>query len=130
MRYYGRGATGNRRLGEHEVALLYDRRGRWSVDRDEILQSEVNRWPYPTNAALGYMYAFARPLVPTDDAIDKAGASDDEILTFLKRAARAETGTGGYRPTLSEAVYVARQGTSWSISTSSDLSKTDADPES
>jgi hypothetical protein len=36
-RYYGRGATGNAPLTEGEVARLYERRQRWEVDRDDLL---------------------------------------------------------------------------------------------
>src|SRR4051812_28439433 len=36
-RFYGRGATGNRMLGQAEVDALYARRHRWDVDRDDLL---------------------------------------------------------------------------------------------
>jgi hypothetical protein len=37
LRFYGRGATGNRILTEHEIALLYERRQSWERDRDVLL---------------------------------------------------------------------------------------------
>jgi hypothetical protein len=43
MRYYGRGAKGNRVLSEAEVAALYARRERWEVDREELLRDELSR---------------------------------------------------------------------------------------
>jgi predicted HTH transcriptional regulator len=41
-RYYGRGATGNVPLSEGEVAHLYERRQRWEVDRDAMLQEVID----------------------------------------------------------------------------------------
>jgi hypothetical protein len=45
MRYYGRGAKGNRVLSEGEVAALYLRRERWEVDRENPLRYELARAP-------------------------------------------------------------------------------------
>ena len=41
-RYYGRGATGNVRLSEGEVARLYERRHRWEVDRNAMLDEAID----------------------------------------------------------------------------------------
>jgi hypothetical protein len=45
LRYYGRGAKGNRILSEAEVAALYTRRERWEVDREQLLDEELAKAP-------------------------------------------------------------------------------------
>jgi hypothetical protein len=45
MRYYGRGAKGNRILSDAEVAALYARRDRWEVDREDLLRDELSSAP-------------------------------------------------------------------------------------
>jgi hypothetical protein len=40
-RYYGRGATGNMRLSEGDVARLYERRQRWEIDREDMLDEVI-----------------------------------------------------------------------------------------
>jgi hypothetical protein len=46
-RYYGRSATGNVPLTEGEVARLYERRQRWEVDRDGLLDEAIESAPIP-----------------------------------------------------------------------------------
>ncbi len=61
MRYYGRGATGNRLLTEGEVASLYERRERWAVNRDEHLEAVVRERLFTHDESWAYLHAFARP---------------------------------------------------------------------
>jgi hypothetical protein len=63
MRYYGRGATGNRILTEREVAELYARRQRWELDRGAHLATVVASAPFePLPEAFAYLHAYARPV--------------------------------------------------------------------
>jgi hypothetical protein len=61
MRFYGRGATGNRRLMEGEVAALYERRERWTVGRDAHLENVVQEALFADAPGWAYLHAFARP---------------------------------------------------------------------
>jgi hypothetical protein len=91
MRFYGRGAKGNRVLSESEVAALYARREKWEVDRERLLDSELDRAPQP-NPRLGYVVAFARPVVPGDLMVDRVASSREEVLSLLLNgASRGET---------------------------------------
>jgi hypothetical protein len=62
-RFYGRGAKGNRRLTEQEVALLYARRQRQEINLDARLDEVIRACPYtPEGPDDGCVYAFAQPL--------------------------------------------------------------------
>lgn len=63
-RYWGRGATGNRILTEREVARLYERRERWEVDRDRMLDETVSRMPFTFAVnEIGVVVTVIRPVV-------------------------------------------------------------------
>jgi hypothetical protein len=57
LRFYGRGATGNRILTEGEIARLYERRQAWERDRDALLQRAID-----SVATAGVCRARRRPL--------------------------------------------------------------------
>jgi hypothetical protein len=123
MRYYGRGAKGNRILSEAEVAALYARRERWEVDRERLLNDEVARAP-EADPRLGYVVAFARPVVPDDAMVERVTSSGDELLSVLVESSRtwgdvrSEGGDRSYGPDLRTAFRVWRRGTAgWRIST-------------
>jgi hypothetical protein len=61
MRFYGRGATGNRILTEGEIAALYERRERWAIDLDQHLEAVVQDALFADHEAVAYLHAFARP---------------------------------------------------------------------
>lgn len=61
MRFYGRGATGNRLLSEGEVAALYQRREQWAINRDEHLEAVVREGLFTHEDRWAYLHAFARP---------------------------------------------------------------------
>ena len=61
MRYYGRGATGNRRLTEGEIAALYERREQWAVQREAHLEAVVQDGIFKDDDGWAYLHAFARP---------------------------------------------------------------------
>jgi hypothetical protein len=71
-RYYGRGATGNVRLTEGEVARLYERRRRWEVDRDTLLKEAISRAPIEPREDFGYLHLVARPVVTDEGMFDRA----------------------------------------------------------
>jgi hypothetical protein len=91
MRFYGRGATGNRRLTEGEVARLYARRERWEIDREELLDSELERWQnYLPPSTFGWLYAFARPVDAEANLLERAATEDDlqAVLDALQATGR------------------------------------------
>jgi len=60
------------RLTEGEVARLYERRGRWDVDRDALLKEAVGRAPMETREGFAYLHLIARPVVPDEGMLDRA----------------------------------------------------------
>jgi hypothetical protein len=123
MRYYGRGPTGNRILGEGEVAGLYARRQQWDADRDELLAAELATAPAP-NPKLGYVLAYARPVSPDDSMVERVASSREEISGLLLGGARSwgdvrpDREGRAYDPDLRKAVHAWRRGASgWAVST-------------
>lgn len=102
MRYYGRGATGNRILTEREVADLYARRQRWELDRDAHLDAVVASAPLgPGVGDWAYVHAFARP-VTFDQGYLRAQLERDEmeLRNGLVAATNVVDDTVGYEPDL------------------------------
>jgi hypothetical protein len=123
MRYYGRGAKGNRLLSEAEVAALYTRRERWEVDREALLRVELARAP-EADPELGYVLAFARPVVPDDSMVERVARDRNEIQALLIKGAeawgnvRADRDGLGYDPDFRRAIHAWRRGAAgWAIST-------------
>jgi hypothetical protein len=89
LRFYGRGAKGNRTLTQEEVARLYREREQYEQDADALLQERVQLAPFPPDDQLGYMHAFARPVILLDeDAWDRAAQDGtEELLEKLREAA-------------------------------------------
>lgn len=89
LRFYGRGATGNRILTEPEIARLYERRQSWEQDRNELLETAVRTSRFKSHT--GGVVAFARPVLPDSAIWDRAVASAgsrDELRRLLQRAAQ------------------------------------------
>ncbi|HSH79971.1 MAG TPA: ATP-binding protein [Herpetosiphonaceae bacterium] len=82
--FYGRSAAGNALLTEGEVARLYERRQRWEVDREAIIQGEIEQSPLQAHGDYGYLYIGVRPVIPDDRLLDRAR----ERLTPQARDAR------------------------------------------
>lgn len=80
MRYYGRGATGNRRLTEGEVAALYERRERWAVDRDVHLETVVQGALFARLSDYAYLHAFARPFGFDTGFLRRRVIEDEEAM--------------------------------------------------
>lgn len=113
-RYYGRGARGNRRLTEQEVAQLYARRQQQDVDRLARLDEVVRFAPHtPDPPDLGLVHAFAQPVPPDQELWERAVANvgtDDVLQQRIAEAARSVTTRGGHDPSLTGQVYWRQQG--------------------
>lgn len=120
LRYYGRGAKGNRPLTEGEVARLYERRQSWAVDREGVLANVIAHAPIPPHDGLGYVHAFARPVTPDQEMFERAAkvlGGTGEMHNRLLGAAHSTTLRGQYGPSLEGATYYARRGADeWRLS--------------
>lgn len=87
LRYYGRGATGNRVLTEPEIAQFYARRERWEIDRDRLLDKIIADAPFEHSQG-AFLHAFAHPVAP-DPAMLRRALGDDEMV--LRNALVAAT---------------------------------------
>ncbi len=116
-RYYGRGATGNRRLSEGDVARLYERRQSWAVDREELLVECIASAPLRPHPAFGYVHAFARPVAPGKSLWDRAVEAhgpEQNLRRELAAAAAASSVTGTFDPSFaSGSLSWHRQGADW-----------------
>jgi hypothetical protein len=72
LRFYGRGAKGNRLLTEGEVARLYRRREQWEQNRSELLETVVANAGVPPRDTAGYLHAFARPVAGDQGIVERA----------------------------------------------------------
>lgn len=91
-RFYGRGATGNRRLTEGEVARLYERRERWNADRSAELDRVVDAMPFQ----FGYEIDQVGPIVVTlrpvtsHEGLVRVAAAGADVIEFLRQTVREE----------------------------------------
>lgn len=92
-RYRGRGATGNRVLGEVEVAQLYRRREEWEADIALLLEQEVRSSGYSPTRQLIYLHAVARPVAPREQMLEAASGAGrtDMMLSSLTNSAAAQS---------------------------------------
>lgn len=81
-RYYGRSAKGNVPLNEGEVARLYERRRRWEIDREAILNEAIAMAPIERRESFAYLHLVVRTVVPDEDLLDRA-KGDQHITDFL-----------------------------------------------
>ena len=121
LRFYGRGAKGNRILSEGEVARLYERRERWQVDRETVLRDVIANAPVPPVEGKGYVHAFARPVAldPTilERAFDQIGGRNQVHERLLQVIHPTKLG-GAYGPSLERAAAWSRHGADmWRLST-------------
>lgn len=114
-RFYGRGARGNRRLSEQEVARLYARRQEQEVNLLARLD-EVVRFapPYESDDPdAGFVHAFAQPVPPDQEFWERAVSnlgSDDELRGRIATAARSVTTRHQYDPSFAGRGYWRQQG--------------------
>jgi hypothetical protein len=82
-RYYGRGPTGNRLLGEQEIALLYQQRAGYEVDREELLEREALRYrSQERDDDLAWLYCYIRPVTAATDVFAALGGQTDQEKTL------------------------------------------------
>lgn len=105
LRFYGRGAKGNRVLTEGEIARLYARRVVWEQDRNELLEDAVRQSPFPNSESS--VIGFARPVLPDpaiwDWAVAAAG-DRDALQRELQAAARWPQTATEYDPCFGRSV--------------------------
>lgn len=83
FRYYGRTAKGNTPLTEAEVARLYERRQRWEVNREALLDNEIQNAPLPSHQDFAYLYLFVRPVARKEAMLDEAVHEGERIHGVL-----------------------------------------------
>jgi hypothetical protein len=114
-RFYGRGARGNRRLSEQEVAQLYARRQQQEVDLLARLE-EVVRFapPYESDDPdAGFVHAFAQTVPPDQQLWERAATnlgSEDTLRARIAEAARSITTTHQYDPSFTGHGHWRQQG--------------------
>ena len=69
--YYGRSATGNRKLNQSEVRQLYDRNRAFEIDREALLNAEIAAAPIAVNPNSSYIHMYSRPVVPNDGMLKR-----------------------------------------------------------
>jgi hypothetical protein len=103
LRFYGRGAKGNRLLTEGEVARLYERRRSWQVDREQVLEDVIAAAPVMHRLGAGYVHAFTRPLTTDQALVERAMAAlggAAQMHQVLLNIAHVTELHGAYGPSL------------------------------
>lgn len=121
-RYYQRLETQSVPMTEGEVARLYERRRRWDVDREQLLQEAIacNHSIWLPAAELADLHIMVRPVgVPNATLLEDAiGNGDAEhLLLNLIVGARAAWRGPSYRPDL-EPNWVMPRDSGWRIGSS------------
>lgn len=119
-RFYGRSATGNRRLSETEIARLYERRRSQAVDREAILGEVIaaSGAAKPESGVEGFLHAFAYPAVPDDALWDTAVAAsqgEQPLLQALREAIMSVRSPWGGTSLSSGANWRRRGADKWSF---------------
>lgn len=108
-RFYGRGAKGNRKLTEQEVALLYARRQQQELDLSGRLNEVIRSCIYePPAEDHGCVYAFVQPASLDqglwDAAVEGAGSADALEQRLAAAASRPRT-TIDFEPSLRQSYW-------------------------
>jgi hypothetical protein len=118
-RYYGRSDTGNVPLIEGEVARLYERRQRWGIDRDAMLDEAIDSASIEPHEDFAYLHLVARLVVPDEDLLDRA-KGEQHIADFLyglfTAAVSAEVFPSNFAPDLSLSKSYERRANGWAAS--------------
>lgn len=127
LRFYGRGAKGNRRLTEGEVARLYQRRGAWEQDREALLAKAVADSGIDPVVAPGHLHALTRPVAPDDGLFERAASKlggPQKLHQTLLRVASSTRLAGKYSPGLHNANYWDRRAADeWRLATRSEAER-------
>ena len=120
LRFYGRGPKGNRILTEGEVARLYERRQAWAVDRERVLAEVIANAPVPPRQGLGYVHAYARPVVLDQGMFERSSAAiggRPQMHQHLLTVVNSTSLRGKYGPSLERATAWDRRGADeWRLS--------------
>lgn len=120
-RYYGRGARGNRKLGEQEVAQLYARRQERDVNLlarlDEVMRFAPD-WE-SDDPEHGVTHAFAQPVPPDQQlwerAVEDVGG-EDVLKQRIVSAMRAVQTRHGHDPSFEQRATWRRRGADeWAV---------------
>lgn len=71
-RYYKRTHHGNTMMVETEVAQLYERRERWSINRQHLLDQTIGSAPVTPQEGIVQMHLVAKPTVSDEGLLDRA----------------------------------------------------------
>lgn len=83
-RYYGRTATGNIILSQPEVARLYERRRRWEIDANVLLDSYMEDVGIEQREGVGFLYLIASPLARHDQFLESSLQGVKDARGFLR----------------------------------------------
>lgn len=88
LRYYGRGATGNRRLTQPEVARLYERRKQWEREFLKELKHDAQNPPIDHHAGLVFLQMKAQLVTAEDTLLDSLGENLGTSFSPLRDVAK------------------------------------------
>jgi hypothetical protein len=92
LRFYGRGATGNRILTEGEIARLYAQRQSWERNREALLDQTIAAAPFSdTSDQSGYLHGFLSPVTSDPGLWDRAAGAVGGTSQLMHRLAVAAT---------------------------------------
>ncbi len=100
------------------MARLYERRRRWEVNREALLDEEVSRAPLEPHEDFAYLHLVARPVVHSEDLLDRA-KGDQHAAQFLNglfsAAASPAVFSEQYSPDLSHNNAYDRRADGWAV---------------
>lgn len=82
-RFYGRTATGNAILSEGEVSRLYARRLQKEIDREKLIEAEINASPLEPDENFAYLFLFARPVFAKENFFDPASSDGINLQRII-----------------------------------------------
>lgn len=101
---------------EGEVARLYERRQRWEVNREALLDEVIGSAPIEPQEDFAYLHLFARPVVPDEDFLDRAREEQQAgqfLSNLVSGATDAVTFLSRYEPDLSGNYNFERRADGW-----------------
>jgi hypothetical protein len=121
LRFYSRGAKGNRMLNEGEVARLYRRREEWEQSGEALLAEAIAQAPFAAHEGLAYLHGFTRPVVPDrgiwDRAVARAGNREELQRLLAEAAGLAARASHDYAPRLRQPYWHQQGADEWRMST-------------
>ena len=118
-RYYGRGATGNVRLTEGDVARLYERRLAWDRNRARLLDDIAAQAPLASHNEFAYLHVVCQPVMLDEQLFDKARKHERDhvfLNQLLSEVSRRDVWSDQYRPDFRDYGDWRRQPDRWSLS--------------